>query len=137
MRTLAIRLVPGHDLKQALVGLVARERIEAGYVLTCVGSLERLALRLAGASRRYAAEGPFEIVSLVGTLGQDGVHLHLSAAGADGRTVGGHLVDGCIVRTTAEVVLADDDRYHFGRAPDAQTGYDELVVTERPATGRR
>lgn len=132
MRTLAVRLGPGQDLKQALVGLVAAEGVRAGYVLTCVGSLGRLALRLAGADRQVVVEGRFEIVSLVGTLGQDGVHLHLAAADEEGRTVGGHLVGGCVVRTTAEVVLADDDRFVFTRAPDPATGYDELVVTERP-----
>jgi predicted DNA-binding protein with PD1-like motif len=130
MRTLALRLRPGQDLKEALVEVVARERIAAGYVLTCVGSLSRLSLRLAGAGRRSATEGLFEIVSLVGTLGLAGVHLHLSASDGDGRTVGGHLISGCVVRTTAEVVLAHDDRLVFDREPDPETGYDELVVRE-------
>jgi hypothetical protein len=34
------------------------------------------------------------------------------------------------VRTTAEVVVADDDRLLFGREHDPATGYDELVVRE-------
>ena len=136
MRTLALRLRPGQDLKRELVALVERERVMAGYVLTCVGSLDRLALRLAGADRRHEATGLFEIVGLVGTLGLAGVHLHLAASDADGRTVGGHLVDGCVVRTTAEIVVADDDRFRFDRELDPDTGYDELVVRERPAAGR-
>jgi hypothetical protein len=35
------------------------------------------------------------------------------------------------VRTTAEVVLAADDRLLFGREHDLATGFDELVVRER------
>jgi hypothetical protein len=35
------------------------------------------------------------------------------------------------VRTTAEVVVAADDRLVFAREHDSATGYDELVVRER------
>src|SRR3954451_22936063 len=34
-------------------------------------------------------------------------HLHLSVTDGDGVAFGGHLVDGCVVDTSAEVVLAD------------------------------
>jgi hypothetical protein len=55
----------------------------------------------------------------------------LAVADQQGRTVGGHLVAGCTVRTTAEVVLGADDRLVFAREHDPATGYDELVVRER------
>ena len=35
------------------------------------------------------------------------------------------------MRTTAEVVLAADDRLLFAREHDPATGYEELVVHER------
>ena len=41
---------------------------------------------------------------------------------------GGHVAPGCIVRTTAEVLLALLPDWAFAREPDALTGYDELVV---------
>ncbi|MFL6191772.1 MAG: PPC domain-containing DNA-binding protein, partial [Actinomycetes bacterium] len=85
----------------------------------------------AGGTEHATWQGPFEIVALTGTLWQDGGHLHLAVADQQGRTVGGHLAEGCIVRTTAEVVLAADDRLLFGREHDSATGYDELVVRER------
>lgn len=131
--TLALRLRPGDDLKQALAALVAGEEIQAGYILTCVGSLGRLALRLAGAKQRFEADGPFEIVSLVGTLGQGEMHVHLSASDAEGRTFGGHLINGCVIHTTAELIVAVDDAYVFAREPDPETGFAELVVRDRTA----
>jgi len=70
-------------------------------------------------------------VALTGTLSQDGSHLHLAVADDQGRTVGGHLAEDCTVRTTAEVVVAADDRLVFAREHDPATGYDELVVRER------
>jgi uncharacterized protein len=41
------------------------------------------------------------------------------------------LAEGCTVRTTAEVVLAADDRQVFAPEHDPATGYDELVVRQR------
>jgi predicted DNA-binding protein with PD1-like motif len=131
MRTIALRLRPGADLKAELLALAAREGVRAGWVLTCVGSLSQARLRLAGGTERATWQSPFEIVALTGTLSQDGSHLHLAVADDQGRTVGGHLVEGCTVRTTAEVVVAADDRLVFAREHDPATGYDELVVRER------
>jgi predicted DNA-binding protein with PD1-like motif len=131
MRAIALRLRPGADLKGELLALATRERIRAGWVLTCVGSLSQARLRLAGGTDHATWQGAFEIVALTGTLSQDGGHLHLAVADHRGRTVGGHLAEGCTVRTTAEVVLAADDRLVFAREHDPATGYDELVVRER------
>jgi predicted DNA-binding protein with PD1-like motif len=130
MRAIALRLRPGADLKGELLALATRERIRAGWVLTCVGSLSQARLRLAGGTDHATWQGAFEIVALTGTLSQDGGHLHLAVADHRGRTVGGHLAEGCTVRTTAEVVLAADDRLVFAREHDPATGYDELVVRE-------
>jgi predicted DNA-binding protein with PD1-like motif len=131
MRTIALRLRPGADLKAELLALAAHERIRAGWMLTCVGSLSRVRLRVAGGAEHATWQGAFEIVALTGTLSQDGGHLHLAVADHQGRTFGGHLAEGCTVRTTAEVVMAADDRVVFAREHDPATGYDELVVRER------
>ncbi len=131
MRTIALRLGPGADLKAELLAVAAREGVRAGWVLTCVGSLSRVRLRLAGGAKHGTWQGPFEIVAVTGTLSQDGGHLHLAVADRQGRTFGGHLAEGCTVRTTVEVVLAADDRLVFAREHDPATGYDELVVRER------
>jgi uncharacterized protein len=128
VRTVAVRLRPGQDLRRELLAVAERERIQAGWVLTGVGSLSRATLRLAGAARHATLEGDLEIVALVGTLSQGGSHLHLAVADDHGATVGGHLAEGCVVRTTAEVVVGADDRLRFDREPDPDTGYDELVV---------
>jgi hypothetical protein len=72
--------------------------------------LSGVRLRLAGGTKHATWQGPFEIVALTGTLSQDGGHLHLAVADQQGRTIGGHLAEGSTVRTTAEVVVAADDR---------------------------
>ena len=40
----------------------------------------------------------------------------------------GHLKDGCIVNTTAEIVLNIFDNIKFKREYDENTGYDELII---------
>lgn len=46
-----------------------------------------------------------EILTLAGTTGGNGTHIHMSIADSEGRVMGGHVAHGCIVRTTAELVL--------------------------------
>jgi predicted DNA-binding protein with PD1-like motif len=135
MRALAFRLTPGTDLKAALAQLAEAHGLRAGCILTCVGSLSAARLRMPGkigdAEVVRAFDGPLEIVSLSGTLGPDGLHVHISLAAADGACIGGHLVQGCIVNTTAELVIGELPDVAFRRLADPATGYAELVVTPR------
>lgn len=127
MKTFAFRLEPGQDLRAGIEEFVARERVAAGVVLTCVGSLMRAVLRPAGQTDLLKIDEEFEIVSLVGTLGVDGCHLHVSVSDPHGVTMGGHLSPGCIVRTTAEIVVGVLEGVRFGREIDPRTGFKELV----------
>ncbi len=128
MRTHALRLRPGDDPKAALDALVAGHRWPAACVLSCVGSLTDAALRFADRDEATVLRGPFEIVSLTGTLGPGGSHLHLAVSDADGAVRGGHLKAGSKVHTTAEIVLGILDGWSFARRADARTGYPELSV---------
>lgn len=128
LRTFALRLRPGQDLKAELLRFAKARELRAGFVMTTVGSLRKVSLRFADQSEATTVEEKFEIVSLVGTLAADGAHLHLSVSDKGGRTVGGHLTDGCIIYTTAEIVIGELTDLVFTRKPDAQTGYDELVI---------
>jgi len=135
LKTYALRLRPGDDLRQQLLAFVAAHQIEAGAVLTCVGSLTNVSLRLANQDAATHYQGHFEIVSLVGTLSASGGgHLHLAVADSTGRTLGGHLLDGCRIYTTAELVVGAMPALRFVREADPTFGYKELVVkTADPA----
>ena len=126
MKTIVVRLRPGQDLKAELQALVEREKLAAGFILTAVGSVSRLRLRLANQSESSEFAGPFEIVSLVGTQGPEGLHLHMAGSDKTGKTIGGHLVDGNPVYTTAEIVIGVPPDIRFRRTLDPATGYPEL-----------
>jgi predicted DNA-binding protein with PD1-like motif len=138
MRTYVLRIKPGHDLRQQLNAFVTENQVQAGAIVTCVGSLTQATLRLANQEKPTVYRGHFEIVSLVGTLSVNGSHLHLAVSDSTGRTIGGHLLDGNLVYTTAELVVGVLDNVEFRREPDATFGYQELTVYPlEPAAKRR
>ena len=189
----AFRLTPGQDLKKSLLAYAKGAKLEAGCIVTCVGSLSKVrarhrlfrprrqhprnrthavsadspplrtrpsphllddgptdpptfpplvrsprqvTLRLANAGKSEGNETVslderFEIVSLTGTVSRHGAHLHMSLADYQGNVVGGHVMEGCEVFTTAEIVLGECSGHVFTRQRDDETGFDELVVTTR------
>lgn len=128
----ALRLRPNQDLKQEIVAFVKANNIHAGYVITCVGSLKKANLRLANQPESTIWEDKFEIVSLVGTFGVDsGVHLHASISDGTGKTIGGHLMDGNIIYTTAEIIIGEVLDVNFSRRLDSLTTYNELFIEKK------
>jgi predicted DNA-binding protein with PD1-like motif len=89
--------------------------------------------RIGEAESFRSFDEPMEIVSLTGTLSSEGLHVHISLAGPDGACFGGHLVHGCIVDTTAELVIGELPEVEFRRLLDHSTGYRELSVQPRRA----
>lgn len=126
----AFRLKPGDDLKAGIEQVVKERQIRAGWVATCAGSLTDYSIRFANQPEAASGQGHFEIVSLSGTLSTAGSHLHISISDSTGRTLGGHLMPGCKVYTTAEIVIQATDRYEFTREKDGTTPWEELQVKE-------
>jgi uncharacterized protein len=133
MTAIVRRLQPGSDLNQEIRAL--SDEIAAGAVVSAVGSLTECQLRMAGADSTKTIMGPLEIVSITGTLGAGSHHIHLSVSNNDGTVFGGHLVDGCKVFTTVELVVMDlSGDWKFNRTGDARTGYPELDPTKSSPT---
>ena len=116
----------------SIVAFVLDKKIEAGCVLSGVGSLTHAVLRLANRDFHSDYEGHFEIVSITGTVSIHGSHLHISISDGDGKTIGGHLVSGCKIYTTAEIVLAAFHDVAYKRELyENDSGYEELVVYKK------
>lgn len=128
MNVIALRLKPQQDLKAELDAFVVNRNVEAACIVTCVGSLTRAVLRLAGRSEATIFDDRFEIVSLTGVMSHYGSHYHISIADGTGCTYGGHLLAGCLVYTTAEIVIGIIPNLAFKRDYDAETGYRELRI---------
>lgn len=128
IESVTIRLKPGEDLKASMDSFIIRNKIRAACILTCVGSLEQACIRFANRKEADTLKRKFEIVSLTGTLSLNGSHLHISLSDENGNTTGGHLKEGSLIYTTAEIVIGIMPDVSFERETDSTYGYKELII---------
>ncbi len=129
--THATRLLPGDDLKGAIGNFAKAHDIEAGWIATCVGSLTEYSIRFANQEMASTGSGHFEILGLSGTISVHGLHLHITIADGAGATLGGHLMEGCKIYTTAEIVLIESTHFIFTREKDGSTPWKELGILKK------
>lgn len=125
-----LRMLPGDDARLSLQAWCEQNGIEAAGIVCAVGSLSHARIRFGGKEDGALVEGDLEACTLSGTISKHGMHMHPAVADGDGRMTGGHMLQGCLVRTTLEIVLQELGGVRFVRRPDARTGFDELFPEE-------
>ena len=131
MELIPLRLRPGDDLKQALESWVKLPAGGSAWLVSGIGSLTVAQLRLAGRTEPSVLDRDLEILTLQGSLCRSGSHIHITVADANGAVLGGHLCEGSVVRTTAEVLVARLPQWQLQRAVDPTTCYRELEILPR------
>jgi len=131
MQNYTFRLKPGQDLFDSIEEFVHQKNVEAGCILSGVGSLTHATLRQANREFISEYDGHFEIVSITGTVATHGSHVHISISDGDGKTIGGHLESGSKIYTTAEIVIAMFDDVIYKREFAEDSGYEELAVYKK------
>ncbi len=132
MDALPLRLNPGDDLRGAVEQALRDAGAAAGYLVQGIGSLSVAQVRYAGLAQPTELLGDLEILTLAGSVAPDGAHLHIMLSDARGRVFGGHVGRGCIVRTTAELLLVLLPTHQFSREHDPLTGFAELAIRRAP-----
>ena len=89
--------------------------LQQGILLLVWVGLTDYNIRFANQPNGSTGNGHFEIVSLTGVLSTHGSHIHISISDSTGKTIGGHLMDGCKVYTTAELIIGQDYTKIFTR----------------------
>lgn len=125
--TVVARIDRGEEILAALQRIAEAEGIRLAEV-SALGAVDDFTVGVYDVAEQayqsHRFEGPFEIVSLTGTVntmhGGYYAHIHMSAAGADGRVLGGHL-NRAAVSATCELLLRCIDGT-VDRARDPQTG---------------
>ena len=125
-----VRLHRGDDLMLSIKELCREKNIAAGVVLSAVGCISEGRIRDASGVTIRQIRDHCEIVSLNGTVSAQRCHLHIALSREDLSTIGGHLVSGCIINTTCELVIAELPGIRYGVEEDPETGYDELIFQE-------
>src|SRR3954468_21877367 len=100
MKTISTRLTDGQDLMIEINKLVREHDVQAGVILSAVGSLSVSTIRVPVINGvvKYIHPENLEIDNLHGTVSVNGIHLHISVSNIEGVVMGGHLKEGCIVR---------------------------------------
>lgn len=120
------RFQPGENIKTKIKQIKDELKISAGVIISAVGSLNLVTLRLAD-NKIKKFSGPYEIISLTGTISSNGTHLHISLSDNTGQMIGGHFKEG-IVHTTCELMVAKLENYIFAKEADPATGFKELAI---------
>ncbi len=111
MDTLTLHLGPGQDVLRSLAELARRERM-SGFVLGIVGNLSKATFQCPGKSNPTVLEGELEIITVNGTFGANGNHLHLSLSDGACQVWGGHLESDSIVMKGADLLLGVLQYHH-------------------------
>ncbi len=130
VKEVAFRLHKGDDLRQSIEEKCVQLKIDTAVVLSAVGCVYELKIRLADAREYLHLKRDHEIVSMTGTVSRGKAHLHIALSDEEGRCIGGHLEKGCLINTTCEVVLGALEDYVSERVFDKDTGYDEIHFKE-------
>lgn len=128
MKTYAVRLTRGMDLLKSIKEYCIEHHLRAGIVLSGVGCVLKARVRDASGVNIVEIDEHMEIVSLTGTVSEKRCHLHISFAKEGLSVIGGHLVEGCVINTTCELVIGEMENYSYDMEFDDETGYEELVI---------
>lgn len=131
MREFALRLTKGDDLRASIEKACLENNFNTAIILSSVGCLYEVRIRLAKALEYMENKEDYEIVSLTGTVSKGKAHIHISLSDDTGKTIGGHLEKGCLVNTTCELVLGVLEEYVSDRSFDQDTGYDEIAFVKK------
>lgn len=132
MRSVALHLDAGSDVRRSLEQL-AREQNAAGFVLSVVGNLSQAAFQCPGKGQPTLLSGQLEIITLQGTVGPGGVHLHLSLSDGHCQVWGGHMEPGTLVLQGADVLVGFTDAAAPARAATAAVGRSGRHAAPAPA----
>lgn len=127
-RVIIERLESGEDILERLNDLVRQNKVKAGS-FTAIGAVEKATLGFFVGEGKYSTfsiKGPLEVVSCIGNVsmrnGLHFIHAHMSLADHKGKACGGHLMPGCKVGATFEIILHAYDTIDLVRKLDSESG---------------
>lgn len=130
MKTHCMRLTEGQDIKEEINRFCTDNNIDAAVVLSSVGCVKYAVLRDAGGKDYHTIDENMEIMSINGTISKHRTHLHISFSKKDLSVIGGHMMEGCMVNTTCELVILEISKTVFNSKFDFSTGYEEIDISK-------
>jgi len=126
-RVIFARLFENEDLLEGISNTAKKAGINAGFFIL-IGTLReaKLGFYREGKYKPIQIDEPVEIVSCMGNISLKEekelvVHAHISVSDEKGQVSGGHVLPGCIVAATAELVLMEAADVKLKRRFDEKT----------------
>ena len=147
-RVLTVRMAPGDDLFGTTVKICKEKNLKSGVILSVAASLRKATLRnvwkfpepfpINDECRIFTPiNGPLELLQMSGNItqtekGEPYLHAHvtISMGRPEATCFGGHLVEGCEIFSTCEMVIAEIDGIDFMRIMDKHTRVGEVFGIE-------
>lgn len=120
------RLFEDEDLLEAITQAAREGRVKAGFFVL-IGTLKKAKMGFFHEGRYQPIEmtEPLEIVSCVGNISvrenEPFAHAHISVSNRKGEIFGGHLLPGCVIAATGELVLVEAEDVELKRKLDEKT----------------
>jgi len=126
------KLDDGDDLFARIEELTTRHRIRNAMVMWGIGMLREFEVGYFNGKEyeRETYHAPMELLALHGTFAANAdpkIHVHVTAAGADHRVVGGHLFHAAVA-VLNELCLRRLSATELGRELNPKSGLKELTV---------
>ena len=123
------RLSEDEDLADGIKKKVEESGVKAGAIFV-IGALKQMVAGCLkdGEYKLISIEGPLEIASCIGNIavdekGEVAIHAHLVASNEKGGAFGGHLMQGCRVGVTAELVIIEAVGVKLKRVTNEKTRF--------------
>jgi predicted DNA-binding protein with PD1-like motif len=129
------RMDPGDDILKTIQRVALEHNVRSGQI-TLIGAVSGAKLgyfdRESGEYKDFLVERDLEVVSGMGNISRlddDSVvvHAHLVVSDEEGRCWGGHLMEGCEVSVTIELVIIETE-VDLRRAKDEMTGLNLMDI---------
>ena len=123
-----LRFDKGDDLLSGIIDYIKKQNIKAGF-LSGIGALEKGIFGYFDVEKKQYVNTKFKEVELLGCTGNIAInkdtkdpvaHIHILIGEKDGKTFGGHLVEG-IISVTAEIYIVET-RPIIYRTKNEETG---------------
>jgi predicted DNA-binding protein with PD1-like motif len=127
------RLEPGEDILHSIEKVAMENKVQSGQ-LSMIGAVSRIHLgyfdRKENLYKDFKVVEDLEIVSGIGNIAKYDntliIHAHLVASDETGKCYGGHLLEGCEISVTAELIIIEVPE--LKRAVDDLTGLKLLDI---------
>ena len=132
--TIFARFFEDEDLLKSIAATAKKYAVDSGW-FHLIGTLKEAVLGFyeAGKYLPIKKPGPLEIVSCHGNISMKEqeelvVHAHIVVSNSTGDAFGGHVLPGCLVDATAEIVLVEAEKGTLRRELDPEKNLHLLAL---------